>query len=300
MIAAWLKCRLKAESDSSTRVSPEIYWKALTEIARRIHSGGESSVRVDTLTGVPRFDASQPPGPVVERLIEANILEVLETQGDALRFVFDNVYEFFLAESDTEDIRRDRRSVVSSLMAQSFSSTATRISRIGSRIAGSPEGDDFLTDLIDQDYARALVAIQGEPRRFSVETRRRLFEKVEKVFWRASRPEMGFIVERLGYVDCDESRAFLTKLVSPWEHCPAGLEYAAAHSVIRLNIAPGVPLVANCGWFKRISQGASYSTTSVNFCLSLGEALIVFAKRSQITRPTDSLKNRELAKTHRL
>src|ERR1017187_8547103 len=258
IVALWLNYRVKAESDPSLRLSPQVYWKALIEIARRIHSGGDTCVTVDSLVDVPRFDSAHPPGPIVERLIEANILETLVEDGSILRFVFDTVFEFFLAEADIEDIHRDRSSVVHSLMGKSFSTTSTRISRIGSRIAGDPEGDEFLKDLADRDYARALVALQAEPNRFSNEARRRAFDRTESAFWKATRPEMAFVIERLGYVDCAESRQLLTKLTLPWECCPPGLHFKAAYSAIRLNLAPASSLVARCWWFDRASRGGQY------------------------------------------
>jgi HEAT repeat protein/ABC-type dipeptide/oligopeptide/nickel transport system ATPase subunit len=228
MMALWLEVRLEAESEPSLRVSQEIYWKALTDIAKSIQSAESSSIAVDALVSVPRFDAARPPGVVVERLIEANVLETLEGKNDTVRFVFDAVLEFFAAEADIEEIRKDRQSVVASLMKKSFSTTATRLNRIGARIGGTPAGDDFLKDLIQNDYARALWVLQACPENFSEEVRRLLFAEVRQNFFRARRPEMAFIIERLGYL----------------ESCPCGLHRMAAYSAIRLNLVPGAPLVA--------------------------------------------------------
>ena len=79
----------------------------MIEIAKCIDSGGETYVSVDKLSGVPRFDPVRPPGEAGERLINANILEFIEGQNDAIRFVLDTVYEFCLAEADIEEIRKE-------------------------------------------------------------------------------------------------------------------------------------------------------------------------------------------------
>ena len=245
MIALWLELRLHTERDLSLRLSAAAYWKALTEIARSIQSADSSAVSVDALVNVPRFDPAKPPGVVVERLIEANVLETLDGKPDTLRFVFDSVFEFFAAEADIEEIRGDSQSAVASLMKKSLSTTATRVSRIGAQIGGTPAGDEFLRSLIRQDYARGLLALQACPQRFSAEVKRLLFEEVRQNFWRARRPEMAFIIERLGYLDCDEARDLLQSFVLPWEGCPYGLHHKAAESVIRLNLVSGVSLVAS-------------------------------------------------------
>ncbi|HXT13807.1 MAG TPA: HEAT repeat domain-containing protein [Candidatus Angelobacter sp.] len=64
---------------------------------------------------------------------------------------------------------------------------------------------------------------------------------------------MAFLIERMGYVNCDEARATLTKLVIPWEHCPYGLHIVASYSIIRLSLVPGIPLLVKaCWWFDGI------------------------------------------------
>ena len=209
--------------DPSSRISKELLWKVMIEIAKRIDAGGETYVSVDKLSGVPRFDPTHPPGEAVECLINANLLEFVEGQNDSIRFVFDTVYEFFLAEADIEEIRKDNQSVVSSIGDKTFSKTATRLGRIGFRIAGSPEGDAFASDLAGHDYAKALAIIQGRPNKFSTETRQCIFNKCREVFWKSRRPEMAFLIERIGYVNCKEACETLASLILPWEHCPAGI-----------------------------------------------------------------------------
>jgi len=250
IIELWIWCRLEQEADSVSRISKELLWKVMVEIAKRIDAGGETYISVDKLSEVPRFDPAHPPGEAVERLINANLLEFIEGQNDSVRFVFDSVYEFFLAEADIEEIRKDSQSVVSSIGDKTFSKTATRLGRIGFRIAGSPEGDAFASALAGQDYAKALAIIQGRPNKFSTETRRYIFNKCREVFWKSRRPEMAFLIERIGYVNCEEARETLATLVLPWEHCPYGLHLVASYSIVRLNLIAGIPLLLGaCWWF---------------------------------------------------
>jgi HEAT repeat protein len=250
IIELWLLCRLGQEVDSSSRLSKELLWRVMIEIAKCIDSGGETYVSVDKLSGVPRFDPVRPPGEAVERLINANILEFIEGQNDAIRFVLDTVYEFCLAEADIEEIRKDSQRAASSIGGKTFSKTATRLGRIGFRIAGSPEGDAFASALAGHDYAKALAVIQGRPNTFSAETRRSIFNKCREVFWKSRRPEMAFLIERIGYVHCEEACETLAGLVLPWEQCPAGLHLVASYSIVRLNLIAGISLLLGaCWWF---------------------------------------------------
>jgi HEAT repeat protein len=250
IIELWIRCRLEKEADSVSRISKELLWKVMVEIAKRIDAGGETYLSVDKLSGVPRFDHAHPPGEAVERLINANLLEFLEGQNDSIRFVLDTVYEFFLAEADIEEIIKAGQRVVSSIGSKTFSKTATRLGRIGFHIAGKPEGDAFASAMAGQDYAKALAIIQGRPNQFLAETRRCIFNRCREVFWKSRRPEMAFLIERIGYVNCEEARETLATLVLPWEHCPAGLHLAASYSIVRLNLIAGIPLLLGaCWWF---------------------------------------------------
>ena len=244
LVALWLKHRLKLEEDKALHLSERLYWNALIEIARLMQSNGDSVIEVDTLLTVPRFDAAHPPGPVVDRLIDSNILETLEGQSDAIRFVFDAVFEFFVGEADIEGIRRDRKAVVSSLIQETLSTTWTRLGRIGSQIAGTPYADQFLSDLIRRDYAMASVLMQSNPGGFSLEIRRQLFVEMRNAYLRTLRPERAFILERIGALDCEEARELLAELVSPANGIEASLAHKAAHSVLRLSLCAGAPLVA--------------------------------------------------------
>jgi HEAT repeat protein len=250
IIELWLRCRLGQEADSLSRLSIELLWKVMVVIAKRIDEGGETYVSVDKLSDVPRFDPVHPPGEVVDRLINANLLEFIEGQNDCIRFVLDTVYEFFLAEADIQEIRTDSKRVASSIGGRTFSKTATRLGRIGFRIAGSPEGDAFASALVGEDCAKALAIIQGRPNKFLAETRRCIFNKCREMFWKSTMPEMAFLIERIGYVNCDEARETLANLVLPWEHCPAELHFVASYSIVRLNFVAGISfLLGACWWF---------------------------------------------------
>ena len=149
-----------------------------------------------------------------------------------------------------------------------------------SRMAGSLEDNAFASAMAGQDYAKALAIIQGQPNKFSVETRRSIFSKCREVFFKSRRPEMAFLIERIGYVNCDEARETLAILTLPWEHCPAGLHMVAAYSIIRLNLVTGIPLLLGaCWWF---AGGYSYYHRSILSLLrnASDEFREAFAKRA--------------------
>ncbi|GEM_PF-3280697 len=249
LVAAWLSVRLHQEVDIAEGISLEVYWKALRETARCIEEGGGTVVEIDKLASVPRFDATHPPGPVVERLIRANILEVVQGRPDTVRFVFDTVFELFVAEADAAAIRSDGESALNSILEKSFSSTLTRLSRLGHLIAGTAEGDGLLEKLARKDYAKALAMMQSRPASFSPQVQAIVYAAVAQAFDQATRPEQAFIMERLGYVDTPESRALIETLVLTRETCPSGLHRIAAHAIGMLSIEPGIPALASCGWF---------------------------------------------------
>ena len=89
---------------------------------------------MDELAGVPRFDPAHPPGQVIQRLIEANILETLPCQSDRVRFSIEAVQDFYRAEADIEEIKNDPRRMAETYSRLSFTTAYLRLERIGQRI----------------------------------------------------------------------------------------------------------------------------------------------------------------------
>ena len=178
-----------------------------------------------------------------------NILETVQGRSDTVRFVFDTVFELFVSEVDAETIRSDAELGLNSILEKLFSGTLTRLNRLGSLLAGSAEGNDFVEKLARIDYARALVLIQSGPGLFSRQAQALVCDAVAQAFNKATRPERAFIIKRLGYIDTIESRTLIEKLVLPSGLCPLGLQHIAAHTIAALSIEKGVDLLASCTWF---------------------------------------------------
>src|SRR5206468_2323721 len=119
------------------------------------------------LTAVPRFDKSQPPGEVVERLIASNLLETHPEQHDQIRFSFDAVYDFFLAELKLSDIDKDPKGAARSFAELTFSRAATLLGRIGDQIATHGSREQFVNALAELDGPKAAVVLRPFPASYS-------------------------------------------------------------------------------------------------------------------------------------
>jgi len=136
LLERWLNHRLDAEALPIERITRSHFQQALRMVASRIAETNAGSVSVDGLSGVPRFDSSHPPGPVLQRLIEASILESLSGQADHIRFTVEAVQDFYRAEADVEDIKSDPKRMADSFARLTFTSAYPRLVRIGYRLVG--------------------------------------------------------------------------------------------------------------------------------------------------------------------
>ena len=128
----------------------------------RIQQGDAGWAAIDALAGVPRFDTATA-RVVVDRLLQAAILESVPGAPDRIRFVFEAVQDYFLAENDAAAVAADPQGVALALAEGPFSSAYIRLDRLGKRIVGNPVRDSFLDALSDLDPVRAAVLVTGLP-----------------------------------------------------------------------------------------------------------------------------------------
>ncbi len=243
IMSAWLDSRLRAEEDAEARITADVYRRALVEVARKIAEGTAGWIAVDQLGGVPRFDASRPPGPVVERLLRAGILESLPGHADRLRFVFETVQDFFLAEGDVATVAADPQAVALTLTEGSFSKVYIRLERLGRSLSGSPARNEFLDALADLDPVRAAVVMQADPSAYAPAVRKSVVAGLRKGLGSRHRVRAAFTANLLGRLECEEARKALLDGVPPAERCPFSLLVSAARAFIRLGCIERVAFV---------------------------------------------------------
>ncbi len=250
IMSAWLDVRLRAEEDPASRITAEVYRVTLVEVAKRISATNAGSIGVDELHGVSRFDASRPPGPVVERLLHVGILESLPGRADRIRFVFEAVQDFFLAEDDVAAVASDTQTVALDLVKGSFSKAYIRLERLGRGLIGSPLRNELLSALADLDPVRAAVVMQAHPSAYDSEVRERIVTALEEGLGSRHRARAAFSANLLGRLDCQEARKSLLEGL-PAAECPYHLRVSGARALIRLGCLEGVAFVYACphfGW----------------------------------------------------
>lgn len=244
----WLTSRLRAEADGKRRVTESQFRECLVTIACIAEKHAGSFVVVDELDDVPRFDGANPPGPAVERLIAANVLETHPKQPDRIRFTFEAVHDFFLAENALGDIKRDHAAAASHFAAMSFSKAVTRLERIGHQIASQEFREDFVQALAALDGAKAAVVVRAAIDAYSASCRQVVATAVAKLFESHMLSEQALATELLGRMKCDESKQ---KLSDFWTTNPASKRLlpfvsnaAISHGIVEL-----VPDVFHTWWF---------------------------------------------------
>ena len=200
----WIQNRLKAEVDSGARVTEKQYQECLLIVAQIAAANEGSWVAVDDLESVPRFDRSNPPGAVVERLIAANILETHPEHDDQIRFSFEAVHDFFLAESMITDIEKDPEKAAKEFAGLSFSTAVTRLERIGDQIASQPFREKFVKSLAELDGPKAAVVLRPAVESYSPECREFVVSKVAQLLTSRMGAEQALATELLGRLNCSE------------------------------------------------------------------------------------------------
>jgi hypothetical protein len=244
----WLRNRLKAEASPNARISDTQFHCCLSLIAKAAAANQNAWISVDEISNVPRFEPSKPPGPVVERLISANILETHPERPDHIRFSFEAVYDFFLADSMVTEIEREPIATASAFAQTSLSRSVTRLECIGDQIMSRQGAEEFIRALATHDGPMAAVVLRPGINSYSSSCRELVVSAVAKLLASRMTAERALATEILGRLKCPESTCTLE---SYWTaNTPSnrlhGLVSGAAisHGIIGL-----VPLVFQTSWF---------------------------------------------------
>jgi len=258
IIDAWLKKRLHAEEDMTNRLTLDLYRKALRLVALRITESGQGWVSIDCLDEAPRFDRARPPGPVLERLLRASVLESLPDRSDRIRFVFDYIQDFLLGEIDAENVTHDPQSVAQSISEGSFSERYLRLVRLGASLVTGSGREAFLDELADRDPIRAAIMLQFAPSSYPKHTREKIVDCLKRDAISRYRAKAAFAVSQLGRIDCAESRLALLEILTPIDRCPIYLRIVGTWAFIQLSCTEAVSFVYALAFFGPSTNATAY------------------------------------------
>jgi NACHT domain len=258
IIDAWLKKRLLAEEDMTNRLTLDLYRKALRLVVLRITESGQGWVSIDCLDEAPRFDRVRPPGPVIERLLRASVLESLPGRSDRIRFVFDYIHDFLLGEIDAENVTHDPQSVARSTSKGSFSESYLRLVRLGESLLTVSGREAFLDELADRDPIRAAIILQFAPPLYPKHAREKIVGCLKGDAISRYRARAAFAVSQLGRIDCAEARLALLEILTPLERCPMYLRIVGTWAFIQLSCIEAVSFVYALALFGPSTNSTAY------------------------------------------
>jgi HEAT repeat protein len=215
LMESWLSQRLQAEAVPTERITPQHFQQALRIVATRIDAAKSGSISVDELRDAPRFDPTHPPGPVVQRLIDTNILESLLGDADRIRFAVEAVQDFYRAEADVEDIRADPAAVGKRFTELRFTDAYPRLLRVGRRLANDTVRHLFVQQLAATDPRKAAVVLGGAPLQYAPEVRAEVAEALGQDILASHRVRAAFAITLLGDLDCPEVVDVLRRRLFP-------------------------------------------------------------------------------------
>ena len=249
LLERWLNRRLDVESLPQERITRSHFQKALQMVAGQITDSNTGSVSVDNLIEVPRFDSTRPPGPVLQRLIEASILESLPRQPDHIRFTVEAVQDFYLAEADVEKIKNDVPSMVAKFAKLTFSSAYSRLTRIGSRIVDEEVRHEFVLHLLDVDARKAAILLRASPRHYAPAIRAKIASELGTQITMRHRVRAAMAILLLSDLTCGEAvDALVNHLVLPADS-DRQLKSLGATAFVKLSHAEEAAYVYRWQWW---------------------------------------------------
>ena len=248
LLERWLNHRLDAEAMPTERITRSHFQQALWMVASRIAETNAGSLSVDGLAGVPRFDPSHPPGPVLQRLIEASILESLPGHDDHIRFTVEAVQDFYRAEADVEDIKSDPQRMANAFSRLTFTSAYPRLVRIGYRLADENLRHEFILRLLEADAKKAAIVLRASPGCYTTDTRSTIAGKLGAEVTARHRVRAAMAITLLGELNCPEAVEEVAKHLLP----PAdlhNLKSLGATAFTKLSYTPAATFVYRWEWF---------------------------------------------------
>jgi hypothetical protein len=251
LLEAWLNRWLDQEAVPGERLTRQQYQQALGVIATLLAGSGAGSLAVDDLAGVPRFDRTRPPGPVVERLVAASVLESVPGQPDRIRFAVETVQDFYRAEAEVTAIVAAPAHAAEEHAKLRFTEAYLRLTRIGQLLAKVEARHEFVGHLADADPLKAAVVLRADPTRYEPELQRKVTAELGRQIGSRHRVRGAFAISLLSDLPCEEARQCLAAHLLPPADPHPYLKDAGATAFIKINWVGGVALVYQWRWFRQ-------------------------------------------------
>jgi hypothetical protein len=258
LLRVWLDRRLTKEVNPAERLTQEQFRQALVTIAARLAEVGGGCLSVDDLEGVPRFDATHPPGPVVERLLAANILESVPDQPDRIRFAVEAVQDFYRAEAEMAEIVRTPDKSAQTFAGLSFTEAYPRLARIGQLLVTSEARHRFVACLAAADACKAAVVVRCDPSKYASSLRHAVADALGSQITARHRVRGAFAIRLLGDLHCDESRTCLAVRLLPPAVPHSHLRMVGAEALVNLNHIAAIEFIYASPLFCCFSRDEAY------------------------------------------
>ncbi|MGE3819999.1 MAG: hypothetical protein AB7I30_11215, partial [Isosphaeraceae bacterium] len=258
LLECWLNRRLDAESMPRDRITRNLFQRALRTLASRAATANSGSICVDELSDLPRFDPAHPPGPVLQRLIEANLLETVPGQPDHIRFAVEAVQDFYRADADIEEIRTAPSPMAEAYSRLPFTTAYTRLERVGHRLADECIRDEFARRLAELDVRMAAVVVRTAVGSYSPDIRRYIADELGRQIPEHHRVRAAMAITLLGELGCQEAVEVLAAHLLPPTDIHRYLMAEGATAFTRLGHAPAAPFVYLWGRFGVSSGNDTY------------------------------------------
>jgi HEAT repeat protein len=258
LLETWLSRRLEKEAVPTERLAPQQFRDALIAIALRVAKDGGGSLPVDELTNVPRFDPTAPPGPIVERLLRANILESVPGRPDRIRFVFEAVQDFYRAEAEIIAIEKDPEQAAKQIAALRFTDAYPRLARIGRLLIDKEARHQYAKYLAAADPRKAAIVVRCDPSRYEPSVRQQVTDGLGQQIADRHRIRGALAIQLLGDLQCEESCRCLAQHLLPSEQPHQTLRTIGARAFGKLGDRAGMTLLYGCHWFGRLPWIAAH------------------------------------------
>lgn len=254
IVTAWLDERLALEADPAARIGPRELTSGLEWTAVMLEDRSRRWLRIEEFVGAPRFNPYDPPGPVIQRLLAASLLESHPDDPGLIGFAEEAVFDHFLATADAKDVARDAKNAVEHLRALPFTRARHRVERL-SAIPG-PAHEQFAQALNEADPHLAAVAVSAGPQQIPSRTRAAIAGALGAMLSAGHRVDACFAAELLGRMRCAEAEAVLLHWHDSNVERTAALRAYVAMAFLRLDSVAGARAVYEYPW---LGQGGETS-----------------------------------------
>lgn len=246
IVTAWIDERLERETDTAARLGARELTDGLEWTARRLEDRSARWLALHDFVGAPRFNLYDPPGPVIQRLLSASLLEAHPDELGMIGFAEEAVFDHFLATADAKEVARDVMGAVERLKALPFTRARHRVERLSA--IQNPAHEEFAHALNDTDPSLAAVAVSAAPQHIGSQTRAAIAGALGAILAAPHRVDASFAAELLGRMRCPEAEAVLLHWHNSTAERPAVLRAYVAIAFLRLDSVAGAQAVYEYPW----------------------------------------------------